>query len=332
MEVVPGIHLLKVPIPDNPLEYVNAYLIEGDGQYALVDPGWPDGEALSALKKQLAEIGLGIEGIATVVVTHVHPDHFGLAGEIRRLSGAEVVMHPRDVLMQPFQFIFSLFRDQMRSWLIVNGMPQEKMALLPEPPFDVGDLEWWVSPDRTVEDGETLLVGCQRFEIVWTPGHSVGHICLYHAASRTLLSGDHLLPNITPNVSLNPYTSSMGSPLGTYLDSLDKTAQLEVDLVLPGHGDGFRHFRERLDELYAHHEQRLGEVLRSLGEEEKTAYEVSLKMPWVGISGIVLGEDLPLSQQWAAIGETLAHLELLRREGKVRQMVRGGVTVFSACG
>ena len=332
IEVVPGIRLLKVPIPDNPLEYVNAYLIEGDGQYALVDPGWPDGEALSALKKQLAEIGLDIEGIATVVVTHVHPDHFGLAGEIRRLSGAEVVMHQTGVPMQPFQFIFSLFREQMRSWLIVNGMPEEKVALLQVPPFDIGDLEWWVSPDRTVEDGETLLVGCQRFEIVSTPGHAVGHICLYHAASRTLLSGDHLLPNITPNVSLNPFTSSMGSPLGVYLDSLDKTAQLEVDLVLPGHGNGFHHFRERLDELYAHHDQRLGEVLRSLGEGEKTAYEVSLKMSWVGISEVVLGEDLPLSQQWAAVGETLAHLELLRREGKVRQRVRGGVTVFSACG
>ncbi len=330
MEVVPGIRLLRVPIPDNPLEYVNAYLIGEDGQYALVDPGWPDGEAFSALKEQLAEIGLDIEDIATVVLTHVHPDHFGLAGEIRRLSGAEVVIHQRGVPMQPVQFIFNLFRDRMRSWLIVNGMPQEKIALFEVPPFDIGDLAWWVSPDRIVEDGETLCIGCQRFEIVWTPGHSPGHICLYHPASRTLLSGDHVLPDITPNVSLNPFTSSMDNPLGTYLDSLDKTAQLEVDLVLPAHGNAFRNFRERLDELYAHHEQRLGEVLTSLGEGEKTAYEVALKMPWVGLSGVVLGEDLPLSQHWAAIGETLAHLELLRREGKVHQRVRGGLTLFSA--
>jgi len=117
--------------------------------------------------------------------------------------------------------------------------------------------------------------------------------------------------------------------LGAYLDSLGKVALFEVDLVLPGHGDPFHRFRERLDELYAHHEQRIGELLRSLGEEEMTAYEIALKMPWVGISEVVLGEELPLSQLPAAVGETLAHLELLRRERKVRRRVRGDISLFS---
>jgi glyoxylase-like metal-dependent hydrolase (beta-lactamase superfamily II) len=331
MEVAPGIYLLKVPIPDNPLGYVNTYLIDGDERYALVDPGLPSREALSALKGQLAEIGLGVERIATVVVTHGHPDHFGLAGEIRRLSGAEVVMHDREFPKQLHQFNPDLHRDQMLNWLIANGMPQDKTDQLEGPPIGAGDFTWWISPDRTVEDGETLCIGSQRFEIIWTPGHSPGHICLYHAASRTLLSGDHVLPNITSNVSLNPFTSSMDNPLGAYLDSLGKVALFEVDLVLPGHEDPFHHFRKRLDELYLHHKQRIGELMRSLGEGKKTAYEIALKMPWVDISEVVLGEELPLSQHPAAVGETLAHLELLTREGKVRCRVHGGISLFSPC-
>jgi len=330
MEVVPGIYLLKVPIPDNPLEYVNSYLIDGDGRYALVDPGWPSREALSALTKRLTEIGLDIQSIAIVVVTHSHPDHFGLAGEIRRLSGAEVVMHHRELPKQLHQFTPGLFRDQMLSWLIANGMPQNKIDLLQGPPFGAGDFTWWVSPDRTLEDGETLSVGRQCLETIWTPGHSPGHICLYHPGSRTLLSGDHILPDITPNVSLNPHTSSMANPLGAYMESLDKVTQFDVDLVLPAHGDAFHRFGERLAELYTHHDQRLGEVLMSLGEGQKTAYEIALKMPWVGLEGVVLGEDLPLSQQPAAIGETLAHLELLKQELKVGHRLRGSLSLFFA--
>jgi len=169
MEVVPGIYLLKVPIPDNPLGYTNAYLIDGDGRYALVDPGWSSQEALSALRRELAEIGLDIERTSTVVVTHGHPDHFGLAGEIRRLSGAEVVMHGREFPKKLHQFNPDLFQYQMRSWLIANGMPHDKTDLLQRSPLGAGDFAWWVSPDRTVEDGETLYIGSQRFEIIWTP-------------------------------------------------------------------------------------------------------------------------------------------------------------------
>jgi len=327
MEVLHGIKLLKVPIPNNPLEHVNTYLIDGDGRYALVDPGWPGQEALNALKRQLAEIGLDIEAIAMVVVTHGHPDHYGLAREIRQLSGAEVVMHQGDVPQR--QLTLGLFRDQMRSWLMANGMPKERLDLLHWPSSSPGNIAWWSSSGRTVKDGETLYIGCQRFEVIWTPGHSPGHICLYHRDSKTLLSGDHLLPDITPNVSLNPHNSFMGNPLGIYLESLHKVAQLDVDLVLPGHGSPFRHFRERLAELHVHHEQRLDEVLVNLGRGEKTAYEIALKMAWVGLSGIVLGEDLPLSQHSAALGETLAHLELLKREGKVRHTQRDGISLFS---
>lgn len=329
MEVSPGIYLLKVPIPDNPLEYVNAYLIEGDGRFVLVDPGWPSREALAALRMELAEIGLDIERTSTVVVTHGHPDHFGLAGEVQRLSGAEVVMHDVEVPKKMNQSTATLFRDQLWRWLLDNGLPQDKLDLLQLPPFDFGHFAWWISPDKTVEDGEAFYIGSRRFEIIWTPGHSPGHICLYHKASRTLLAGDHLLPNITSNVSLMPFTYAMDNPLQSYLDSLGKVALFDVDLVLPGHGDPFHRFRERLDELYVHHEQRINELLSSLGQEEKTAYEISLKMPWVGISEIVLGEDLPLSQQPMAIGETLAHLELLKRGGRILCRVRGGIHLFS---
>lgn len=324
-----AIRLLKVPIPNNPLENVNAYLIDGDGEYALVDPGWPGEEALEALKGQLVEIGLSIEAISMVVMTHGHPDHFGLAREIRRRSGAEIVMHRNDVPQR--DLTLSLFREKMRGWLATHGMSQERLDKVQWPVVSPGNVPWWSPPGRTVEDGEILQVGSQSFEVVWTPGHSPGHICLYHRESKTLLSGDHLLPDITPNVSLNPVYASrgMGNPLGTFIESLDKVAQLDAEMVLPGHGNPFECFKERLDELYTHHEQRLGEVLDGLGAEQKTAYDLALEMPWVGLFGTVRGKDLPLSQHSAAVGETLAHLELLKREGKVRQTQCDGLSLFS---
>ena len=319
-----GIHQLKIPIPDNPLGYLNAYLIRGGNGYTLIDSGWPNQGALDALKKGLGEINLNLQDITSIVITHAHMDHFGLAGMIRELSKAEIIMHEIEAShATPERWKAG---PEWWNWLLVNGLPEEDVRDLQEQNRKRGEFSWLVQPDRTVRGGEKLSIDSADLEIIWTPGHSPGHICLYDPARKILFSGDHILPVITPNVSLFP--QSAANPLGSYTDSLKKMEQLDVDLVLPAHEHVFQNFRERVQQILEHHEQRMADLLNSLGNEEKTAYQIASKMLWVGISEIVLGENLPLSQQPGALGETLAHLEFLRVDGKVEKIIKNGVTFW----
>lgn len=326
MEVMAGIHQLKLPIPDNPLGYLNAYLIRGGNGYTLVDSGWPTQETLDVLIKELGAINLNLQDITSIVITHAHPDHLGLAGKIRELSKAEIIMHELEAShITPEHWKAD---TQWWDWLLANGMLEEDVLKLQERDWGREDFLWRVQPDRMVSGGEKLSLDSADLEVIWSPGHSVGHICLYEPARKILFSGDHILPVITPNVSL--FARSAANPLGSYIDSLKKMERLEVELVLPGHEHIFGNFRERVQQILEHHAQRIEELLDALGSEEKTAYQIASKMLWVGIAEVVLGENLPITQQIGALGETLAHLEFLRVEGRVERVIKNGMAFFHA--
>jgi glyoxylase-like metal-dependent hydrolase (beta-lactamase superfamily II) len=238
-------------------------------------------------------------------------------------------MHESDApRIEPREVDAHWFGEQIRQWLLTNGMPPEKMAMLQRPFSSSIDFAWLIQPDSTVKGGETLAAGSSHLEVIWTPGHSPGHICLHDVQRKILFSGDHVLPIITSNVTLNPHTMSLDNPLGCYLDSLRTVQGLEADLVLPAHQHIFQNLAQRVQELFQHHEQRIAELMTSLADGEKTAYQIALKMPWMGLDGVTIGEELSVPEQAAAMGETLAHLELLRREGKVQRLARGGITLF----
>lgn len=324
MELADGVHQIKVPIPSVSLKYVNAYLIENNGCYALVDPGWPNNVALSSLEKGLKGLGLSIEDISFVVATHRHPDHLGLAGELRRSYKTEVVLHEADL---PVQASIMEYETAMGSWLMRNGMPKDKINLKTLP-LDPGEFPWRASPTRWVKDGDRLFVESERWVVIWTPGHSPGHLCLYDAECEMLLSGDHILPKITSNVSLNPY-SEMSDPLGTYLNSLDKLCGLKVKIVLPGHEEPFWDFEQRLAEIKVHHNERINDLLACAKDGEKTAYEIACELCWNSIgSKAISGRNLPTSEQPLAVGETLAHIAVLMNEGKLQKKRKYGLDVF----
>lgn len=324
MELPDGVHQIKVSIPSISLKYVNAYVIENYGRYALVDPGWPTKVALSSLENGLKSLGLSLEDISFVVATHRHPDHLGLAAELRRSYRTEVVLHEADL---PVQATIMQYETAMGLWLMRNGMPEDKINLKTLP-LDPGDFPWRASPTRMVEDGDRLFVESERWVVIWTPGHSPGHLCLYNAESGVLLSGDHLLPKITPNVSLNPY-SEISDPLGTYLSSLDKLAGLKVKIVLPGHEEAFCNFDQRLVEIKVHHKERINDLLACVKDGEKTAYEIACELSWNSIdSKATSGLNLPISEQPLAVGETLAHIAVLMNEGKLQKKTKDGLDVF----
>jgi glyoxylase-like metal-dependent hydrolase (beta-lactamase superfamily II) len=161
------------------------------------------------------------------------------------------------------------------------------------------------------------------FKVIWTPGHASGHICLYEPDKKIFISGDHILPTITPNISVHP--QAIENPLGRYLNSLRELKQLEVELTLPGHGKPFTGFIKRIDEILQHHEQRNQEMLAELVNGTRTSYQVAQKVTW-GIQGS--WDSLPDFHKRAAILETLAHLEEMAASGRIDRLPGTGVIRF----
>ena len=170
-----------------------------------------------------------------------------------------------------------------------------------------------VEPDVLLEGGETFSTGGATLEAIWTPGHTPGHVCFYDRTNRMIFTGDHILPIITSNVSTR--LTSEDDPLGDYLDSIDKLRALDVNLVLPAHQHHFTDLGRRLVELDAHHERRLAAVLAACQGPGSTGYEVAAEVPW----DVGAWDAMDPFLRRAALGETLSHLEYLRRRGKVRR-------------
>jgi glyoxylase-like metal-dependent hydrolase (beta-lactamase superfamily II) len=322
-EVLSGLYQLRVPIPNNPLGWVLPYLIRGDDGYTLIDSGWNTPEAFAALEDELHALRLTFADIKRLIVTHVHPDHYGLAGRIKEVCGARIITHQRER-----DFIRSRYREpeqllqRMTAWLTEHGVPREEVQALQSAAMPVRGYVVAVEPDDVVWGGELLDFGLYKFEVLWTPGHSPGHICFYDRTQRIILTGDHVLPTITPNVGLHP--QQMGNPLGDYLASLQRLEPLEVDDVLPAHEHSFKGLQARLREITQHHHERLNEMLAIIGDERKTGYQVASTVVWT----IGTFDTFSPWLRRAAISETLAHLEYAVYEGRLRVMREGGVTLY----
>ncbi len=287
-----------------PLEYVLAYLFPSDGGYTLVDPGWPSDEAFDALGAQLNEIGVAFADIRRLIITHVHHDHYGLAARVKEASGAEVLLHEADwEALQPLLEDPTGTIREMQEFLGMHGVPIDEIANLPVPQQLVRDVVGRARPDRILHGGEVLVGEGFRWEVIWTPGHAAGHVCLYERERRLLLSGDHVLPVITPHLSYNGKPES--DPLGDFLRALEALKPLDVRIVYPAHEFAFENLRERIEQIELHHLARMREMLDALASGPLTAYEVAHQVTWV------TGDfrDFDFAMQGAAVRETLAHLE-----------------------
>jgi len=304
---------LPVPIPDNPLRYVSVYAFGAGEGLVLIDVGWDTEESWRSLLDGLRFIGAGPADVRGVLVTHMHFDHIGLAGRLREASGAWIALHPADraVLARPDYRSADLAVAREAEFLCgLGASPAEAAAA-------VGPAEAWAKytsvalPDRTLTDGELADVPGWKLRAVHTPGHTPGHLCFVDERSRRLFSGDHVLPRITPNISVQ--RADPVGPLEDYLGSLAKVRDLDVDEVLPAHEWRFKGLPERVDAIAAHHERRLAELLAVIRERPGCA-------PWE------LAGHLTWSRPWDqydgqmrifAVTETAAHVHQLERRGLV---------------
>jgi glyoxylase-like metal-dependent hydrolase (beta-lactamase superfamily II) len=323
-----GLWSVPVPIPGNPLGYTLVYALESQRGPVLIDAGWQHEEAWTALRAGLAALGLDIADVYGVVVTHHHPDHAGLAGRVRETSGAWIAMHHADAKIVRTLRELAGTRDGRRTWdlaaLRTAGASEAELTELSAPG---AHRRWTVDPpaqpDREVADGEMIDLPGRKLRVIWTPGHSPGHICLHLEDAGRLFTGDHVLPRITPHIGLYPYDWPDVDPLGDYLESLARVAGLGAPPAaaaaggapdaLPAHEHRFAGIPERVAEIVAHHEERLTEVTGLLADEPATLWDIASRMTW----NSSWSSMHPMSRRMAT-GEAAAHLRTLERRGLAR--------------
>ena len=311
-QVRPGLWSIPVPMPDNPLRYVLVYAFESNSGITLVDAGWDTDEAWTALNEGIARAGGSMSDVTGVVVTHIHPDHYGLAGRIRDVSGAWIGLHPADAELLEGRYVETdELVARMQDLLTLSGVPDELSPDLATASMQVRSMVHMAVPDRLIEDDDLIGIDGWDLKAIWTPGHSPGHLCLVDPTARLVISGDHVLPRITPNISM--HSQQFPNPLGSYLESLVKIGHFEQDEVLPGHEYRFRGLQARTEQLIAHHEERLFEIETHLREHPGlTSWDLTTRLTW---SRPV--SEIPSFMQRMANGETLAHLVLLEFRGRV---------------
>ncbi|MBD3917710.1 MBL fold metallo-hydrolase [Paenibacillus sp. PR3] len=317
---------VKVPLPFS-LKYVNAYLVpeqEGSG-YTVIDPGLHTPEALAAWEFVLANLGLTFTDIIRIVLTHQHPDHYGLAGLFQQRSGAPVwISRASQQYAERMWGPNRVLADELIEVFRLHGMPNELRQGIKD------NLESFV-PMVTPYPAVTYMEAGQPFRfggIDWTTiegnGHAEGQILFYDEASGIIVCGDQVMPDITPNVSVVPGETE--DPLEAFLVSLQQLSKLEVSLALPGHRESFVDFTGRCEGLIAHHARRLDKMVVLL-QEQQGAEATGFAMCELLFGGRI---TLNMHNLRFAMAETLAHLVRLEKQGRVELLKRNGQYIYHA--
>lgn len=304
-----GVYQIKLPVP-LPLQFVSVYLIENDDGWTIVDAGYEYPDTYEAWEHGASGIGVDLaRDVARVVVTHFHPDHIGAARWLSELTGAPVYLLEEEI--PNARRVWEGTRDpgSFMENMVWNGMPREiaeKAASSNRYGLRLPD------EFRPLRAGEKLDLGGGSARVIHAPGHAEYQLMLHDEERGILYAADHVLLKITPNVGLWP--ESRPRPLARYLESLSAQRGLDASLVLPGHGPVFHDLAGRVDELLAHHGERLDAMLDTLADGPHTPYEVSRVVFRGGLTG---------HQKVFALTETLAHLEHLEGQGRARRSENG---------
>ncbi len=306
LELSAEFYMVRIPVPF-PMGTVNCILAREYAGWAVVDAGYSYPPAREAWEECWSSLGIEPTAVSDVYVTHYHVDHLGLAGWLASRCGARVWMSPREI--QALEAIWSIEHDRLEvliDFFRRHGTQSDVLEGLSESVAKIlqGMKKW--ERLEPLSDGTRLHLGGHPFTVIQTPGHTPGHVCLFSPEVGIMLSGDHILPRITPNISLWPESDS--NPLEDYMRSLRRVRDLPARQVVPAHGEPFEGLARRVDELLLHHVSRLEAILAAVDRAGSTAWEVSQT---------VFGGDLDIMDQRFALTETLAHLEHLVGQGKL---------------
>lgn len=307
-----GIHRVTLQLPIISPPAVNCYIIEGGDGLTVIDCGVEQRERLDELGSALSAIAGGEAPVERLACTHLHFDHMGGAASFVREHQSEFIMHRTAAGLTDEYNDWSIIMERMLRWARRSGAPPDDLAAMadwPRPDY-AGRA---IAPTRPVEDGDRIPLGGDRnLEVIHTPGHHLTHICLRDSRTGRLFSGDHILPRITPFVAHQDDRDA----LAEYLDSLERIELLDPGTTLPAHGDTVEQGRARARQITLHHQRRLGAMAQVTRARPATAWEVMTE---------TFRPDLTVQQRFLAFQETLAHLEHLVAQGRLRRAEEDGL-------
>ena len=314
------------------MKFVAVYIFEVDGQKVMIDAGFNMLAWRKLFLKALIDQNLDLKDIDYCIVTHEHLDHCGLIKFFKRKNpNMKIYMHK--ITNDSLNFGSSLsYKEIMEKnalkvakEIMEYGMEEKQILSLMK-----GFLVWpqivrYQKPKGLLKDGDELTFDTTKLKIITTPGHSLGHICIFDTKNRYLFSGDHILSRITPHIGVYHISSLINEQLAFpnildyYLKSLDKILELDPKLILPAHQDIITNPRERIGEIKIHHQTRFNEIRKMIENKPLTPYK---------ISQIHFGTDLDDMNKYLALNEVLSHLIYLEHQGKVKRIKKDGKNLF----
>ncbi|MFD2116513.1 MBL fold metallo-hydrolase [Paenibacillus yanchengensis] len=314
---------VKIPLPYS-LKYTNSYWVKGQNGWTIIDPGLRTNEAIIVYEQTLAEQQITWSDITQIIVTHQHPDHYGMAGYVQQHSAAPVYMSKRSHAYT--QRLWgdhigggSEFNEALGELFRQHGMPE---SLIEAIAYHLLDFKEKVLPHPKVtyiSAGENIVIGDRSFLLLEANGHAAGQLCMYNEGEKIMFCGDQVLNRITPNISIVP--GETDNPLASFLNSLDELKQYDVRLAYPGHREVITNFRERIEQLEAHHQRRLLQLKEMLDDNSYTAF---------ACCELFFGTHLrtnPHNLRFA-MAETIAHLAYLHAQGEIEQQETAEVLIY----
>jgi glyoxylase-like metal-dependent hydrolase (beta-lactamase superfamily II) len=327
-EVAPGVHRIPLPLPQDGLRAVNVYAVSAGSSVTMIDAGWALAESRSQLEQSLKQLDAGLGDIDRFLVTHVHRDHYTQAVAVRREFGTRVSL---GIGERPSLDELNGTRGGTRSGDRAQAVQLRRYgasAVLDELVARGWggrvDPSQWEPPTDWLTDGQTLTVGERALRTVHTPGHTRGHLVFADLAGGLLFAGDHVLPHITPSIGFE--ASPAESPLADYLRSLAAVRAMPDLRLLPAHGPVAGSVHARVDELVAHHEDRLAASEAAVRAGAVTPYEVARALGWTRRNRAFA--DLDPWNRMLAVCETAAHLLVLAAQSRLRHTTVDGVDHF----
>jgi glyoxylase-like metal-dependent hydrolase (beta-lactamase superfamily II) len=316
-----GIHRLAIPTPFA-VGRVNVYLIE-DEPLTLVDAGPNSGTSFDELQRGVAALGHELEEIELVILTHQHIDHLGLVGLVASQSGAEVAAIDAAVPFVERYAEESAADDQFAlSLMLRNGIPEEVARALQS--VSAAFRAWGARVDvtRVLHDGDRIALRDRELEVLFRPGHSPSDTVFHDPRRRILIAADHLLKHISSNplITRPPPGAPRRQALVEYIESLRRTREMDLDLVLPGHGEPITDHRSLIDERFTLYRRRAEKLHGLVAERPRTAYDLAQEL-WGNVA---------VTQAYLTLSEVLGHTDLLLNEGRLREVEDGGVVRFEA--
>ena len=311
-----GVYRISLPLPFPSPQAVNCYLFEGNQGLTLLDCGIDGVEEFELLSRALAGFDFSLSDLHRLVASHLHVDHMGMAKRIIDATQCEWVMHASTKAEVPHYNDWTLRREELARLVAASGAPQEAHARfsrgLPRP-------DWFseaIEPTHPVEDGDHIRLSATRhLEVIFTPGHQTNHLCLRDSRTGRLFSGDHVLPRISPFI---PYTGEYQDHLGTYLASLGRITALDARETYPGHGPTIERGSARAHQILLHHQRRLDTMVEVLQQP---------RTPWQVMQS-VFRPNLSSLEERLAFQETMAHLEHLRKIGRIERTAVDGFRAY----